>query len=212
MGTSRTVRLAPRGLATALTVCAVALSTTSAVLPDREGPGAAEAVRVTPVAARPGSEVELLVPGCAGTTGTARSEAFVADVLLAPAATGGGLFGEAAIRSDAGPGDYRITVSCAGAGSGTAAEPGGDPGGQVTVSFSAPVDSPDSPDSTTVPSPLPEESPVAPVPAGGGGTAEDTGPGLLHAALGLALAGAATLAAVWRGVLLRRRTRPGPDR
>ncbi|MDT0445540.1 hypothetical protein [Streptomyces johnsoniae] len=76
-----------------------------------ERPDGGGGVRVTPVSPRPGDEVELRVHGCAGAYGTARSEAFVAQVRLAPA-PGGGLFGEAKVRSGAEPGVYPIDVAC----------------------------------------------------------------------------------------------------
>ncbi|WP_049576307.1 hypothetical protein, partial [Streptomyces sp. SBT349] len=82
------------------------------------GPAAAEeragppGVRVTPPSPRPGDDVDLHVSGCEGTTGTARSDAFVAEARLAPAATGGTLFGEARVDSATRPGVYPITVEC----------------------------------------------------------------------------------------------------
>ncbi|MFP8906432.1 hypothetical protein [Streptomyces atacamensis] len=176
------------------------------------GPGTAESgspqvsVRVTPAKVRPGTEIELWAVSCEGTVATARSEAFVADALLAPGADRGGLRGEAVIRSDAEPRDYRVTVECMGvkvAGRVTVHDPGtgtasGGPSHHATD---------------------PAVSPVAPVPAGGGGTAEavgdeggEAGPSALHTALGAGLAGTATLVVLWRAAALRRRSRSESDR
>ncbi|MFD7444650.1 hypothetical protein [Streptomyces sp. NPDC059909] len=70
---------------------------------------------VTPTSARPGGEVELHVTGCRGTTGTARSSAFVTDAELS---SGVGpqsfLFGETTVRSGLGAGTYDISVTCNG--------------------------------------------------------------------------------------------------
>ncbi|MDG9702159.1 hypothetical protein [Streptomyces sp. DH37] len=161
-------------------------------------------VRVTPARVRPGTEIELRALSCGGTVATARSEAFVADALLAPGADRGGLRGEAVIRSDAEPREYRITVECMGV----------KVTGRVTVHHSGPA----SPGSSH-PATAPAVSPVAPVPAGGGGTAEEAagdggeaGPGALHTVLGAGLAGTATLVVLWRAAVLRRRTRPDADR
>ncbi|MCI0385682.1 hypothetical protein [Streptomyces sp. CNQ085] len=161
---------------------------------------------MSPAKVRPGAEVELWAVSCGGTVATARSEAFVADALLAPGADGGGLRGEAVIRSDAEPGEYRITVECTGVRA----------TGQVAVrpSGAGPASGGPSHHATD-----PAVSPVAPVPAGGGGTAEaagdegaEAGPSALHTALGAGLAGAATLVALWRAVTLRRRSRSECDR
>ncbi|ONK13996.1 hypothetical protein [Streptomyces sp. MP131-18] len=101
-----------------LSLCAAAMCAGAALAgPAQAAPPAAEerpdggGVQVTPVSPRPGDEVELRVHGCVGAYGTARSEAFVARVRLAPA-PGGGLFGEAKVRSSAEPGVYPIDVAC----------------------------------------------------------------------------------------------------
>ncbi|WP_206282583.1 hypothetical protein, partial [Streptomyces barkulensis] len=163
-------------------------------------------VRVTPAKVRPGTEIELWAVSCEGTVATARSEAFVADALLSPGADRGGLRGEAVIRSDAEPREYRITVECMGV----------KIAGRVTVHHfgSGPASGSPSHRATD-----PAVSPVAPVPAGGGGTAKaagdeggEAGPSALHTALGAGLAGTATLAVLWRAAALRRRSRSESDR
>ncbi|MFS8201791.1 hypothetical protein ACLVWQ_24235 [Streptomyces sp. CWNU-52B] len=68
-------------------------------------------IRVTP-APVPGSDVQLRVRGCSGMSGTAASEAFVADAQL----TGkpGTLTGETRVRSTLDPGTYDVKVTCDG--------------------------------------------------------------------------------------------------
>ncbi|HZG05004.1 MAG TPA: hypothetical protein VE546_15785 [Streptomyces sp.] len=235
MGTFRTVRLDRPVLATALAACAAVLCAAPAAPVEEPGPGGSRtagpgttqaAVRVVPAAARPGTEVEVTAPACEGPLGTARSGAFVTDAVLAPA-PGGGLSGEAAVRSDAEAGEHRITVECEGAGTGAtgrlAVRPAapGNPSASGSPPASAPPSTP-APGPSSAPDtlPAPALSPVAPVPAGGGGTAEratgeageDGGPGALHAVLGFGLAGAAGMVAARRAVLLRRRARSDGDR
>ncbi|WP_410538411.1 hypothetical protein [Streptomyces sp. KL2] len=246
MGIFRTVRPAPSVLAAALAVCAaaappaglaaltaLAVPAAAAESPGAEssrppspaaslppspaaslpsGPGTAESgspqvsVRVTPAKVRPGTEIELWAVSCGGTVATARSEAFVADALLAPGADGGGLRGEAVIRSDAEPREYRITVECMGV----------KVAGRVTVHHPGTGTASGGPSHHATD---PAVSPVAPVPAGGGGTAKaagdgggEAGPSALHTALGAGLAGTATLVVLWRAVALRRRSRSESDR
>ncbi|GAA2396767.1 hypothetical protein GCM10010420_23110 [Streptomyces glaucosporus] len=231
MVTCRTARPVRPALAAALAACALALSAAPAAVGEEPGPAGSRTaspgatgtapVRVTPATARPGAEIMVTAPGCGGTRGTARSAVFVADAALAPSA-GGGLFGETRIRSDAEEGRHRITVECEGADGGLT--------GRLTVRRSAsgapsspaasPTASPKtSPAVSPTGTPAVSPSPVAPVPAGGGGTAErdgersgDAGPGALHTALGVGLAGAATLVVARRAVVLRRRNRSDTDR
>ncbi|GAA2063643.1 hypothetical protein GCM10009757_48750 [Streptomyces cheonanensis] len=101
-----------------LTLCTLALSL--AVVPVPAGAAFAAGgereqgeVRVSPSGPRPGEEVVLRVTGCRGASGTAHSEAFVAEAVLAPSAEGG-LFGEARISSTVEPGAYPVDVSCDG--------------------------------------------------------------------------------------------------
>lgn len=233
MGIFRTVRPAPSVLAAALAVCAAAappagLAALTALAapaaaaespgpgvsrpPSPETPGTGRSgspevtVRVTPAKVRPGTEIELWAVSCEGTVATARSEAFVADALLSPGADRGGLRGEAVIRSDAEPREYRITVECMGV----------KIAGRVTVHHFGPGPASGSPSHRATD---PAVSPVAPVPAGGGGTAKaagdeggEAGPSALHTALGAGLAGTATLAVLWRAAALRRRSRSESDR
>ncbi|GAA2432732.1 hypothetical protein [Streptomyces macrosporus] len=236
MVTCRTARLVRPALVSALAACALTLPAAPAALgeePSPRGTGTASpdiaspdiappdtaspdtagtaSVRITPATARPGAEVTVVARGCKGTVGTARSEAFVADARLAPSADGG-LFGEARIRSDAEERRYRVTVECEGV-------EGRPLTGRLTVrrSASGPPSSPAaSPSASPAVSPTgtPTAGPIAPVPAGGGGTAEraeDAGPGALHTALGAGLAGAAALAVAWRALSSRRRDRSDAD-
>ncbi|MFD9000550.1 hypothetical protein ACFV0T_06130 [Streptomyces sp. NPDC059582] len=148
-------------------------------------------VSVTPSSAAPGADVALRVSGCEGTTATAVSRAFVADARLAGA--DGAMAGEARIRTSAGPGSYDVRITCA------------DFQVQGTVTVSG--------DGATVPSGA--ASPIAPVAAGGGGTAHfasvDTytyadGPGTADTVTGLVLAGVAATAVTLRSARRSRRT------
>ncbi|MEV0277242.1 LPXTG cell wall anchor domain-containing protein [Streptomyces sp. NPDC050610] len=185
MGSVRgTVRLSLCG---AFAVAALAVSPLSAQAQDQADPYAGDetpgAVRIDPLTGAPGGEVALRVSGCRADKAVAKSEAFVADVKLAKDADG--LFGEAAIRSSVSVGEYAVTVACAGE--------------EETVQGNLTV--------TAEGSSAPASSPVAPVPAGGGGTApriEDTGGPEPY---GLVLAGGAAL--VLGGLFLHRRRRRG---
>ncbi|MEV8014960.1 hypothetical protein AB0O76_01065 [Streptomyces sp. NPDC086554] len=138
---------------------------------------------ITPSSAEPGSRVEVSVTGCEGTTGVASSGAFTGEVKL----TGRdgdkySLNGSAMIKNDIG-GTYDVTVICDGHPHQGA--------GSVQVGQNTPA-------------------PEAPVRAGGGGTAqvavtaEEEGPGTLHAVIGLVLAGVAAVAVAVRSVRRRR--------
>ncbi|MEW2285432.1 hypothetical protein [Streptomyces sp. NPDC047841] len=143
-------------------------------------------VTVTPAGPAPGDDVTLRVGGCSGRQGSAASSAFVADARL----TGdqGSLSGETRVRSTLKPGAYTVKVTCAGTvltGSVTVARPGGAADRQEEP-IRLPAQSP---------------SPIAPVPAGGGGTTHfatvatsGSGPDAVQAATGLALAGIAAVA------------------
>ncbi|MFE0509775.1 hypothetical protein ACFW2E_07570, partial [Streptomyces sp. NPDC058964] len=121
-------------------------------------------VSVTPSSPAPGADVALRVSGCGGRTATAVSDAFVSDITLA--GTDGTLAGESRIRSSATPGRYDVRVSCGGARV------------QGTITVAAAGSGAEDPSAGLA-------SPVAPVPAGGGGTADDGTPpvatGVLHA-------------------------------
>ncbi|QIY71281.1 hypothetical protein HEP84_20980 [Streptomyces sp. RLB1-33] len=148
-------------------------------------------VSVSPVSPVPGSDIQLRALGCTGTTGTAVSTAFVADARLT--GQGGVLVGDTRVRSSATAGTYEVKVSCDGrqdrvTGTVTVAAPGG-----PTSLRSA----------LAVPTGL--ASPVAPVHAGGGGTAHfasvdarSSSPGTKHAVIGLVLASAAAVAVAVR--------------
>lgn len=150
-------------------------------------------VTVTPASPAPGADVALRISGCAGTTGTAASDAFVADARLVGAA--GTLAGETRVRGTLKPGNYDVKITC---GSMTVK-------GAITVVENA-SQSPSAPPSTPA-------SPVAPVHAGGGGTAHlaavdarAAGPGTGQAVVGLLLAGVAAAAVALRSARRSRRT------
>jgi hypothetical protein len=78
---------------------------------------AADSVKVTVVPSKvaPGGEVEVLVSGCQGMTGAARSQGFVAYAALASRnGAGTQLFGETTVKSAVEPGTYDIGVTCDG--------------------------------------------------------------------------------------------------
>ncbi|KAA0930388.1 hypothetical protein [Streptomyces apricus] len=180
-------------------------------------------VSVTSGAPVPGSDIRLRVQGCAGKSGTAASEAFVADARLSGGP--GALTGGTRVRSTLDPGSYGVTVTCEGSGDEVA--------GTVTV-----VDKNDKKQHDKQRQQEQEKqknkqdeqaqnrkqeqnqkqepgqgsrewgapaSPVAPVHAGGGGTsrlaaaeARSEGPGTRHAVVGLVLAGVAAVAVAVR--------------
>lgn len=150
-------------------------------------------VSVTPASPAPGADVALKISGCAGTTGSAASDAFVADAELV--GTAGTLAGETRVRSSLEPGSYDVRITC----------------GSVTVKGAIKVVENASQSPASAPSA--PASPVAPVHAGGGGTAHlaavdarATGPGTAHAVMGLLLAGVAAAAVALRGARRSRRT------
>ncbi|MFJ9676649.1 hypothetical protein ACIRP2_01110 [Streptomyces sp. NPDC101194] len=184
-----------------LTFCAVAvvaatLVPASAALADSgtgSGPGTGSGSRaglsVTPLSAAPGGGVDLRLDGCEGKEAKGESDAFASGARFSPA-TDGGLLAQARISSDASPGDHDIRVVCSD-GRGTTMS------GKVTVADRN------------------RPTPLAPVRAGGGGTAllnEETarqnGPGLVQAVIGLVLAAVAVVVVVVRSV---RRRRPAKD-
>ncbi|WP_328496123.1 hypothetical protein OHS59_28030 [Streptomyces sp. NBC_00414] len=162
-------------------------------------------VRVTPGSPAPGSDIRLRVQGCTGMTGTAASEAFVADAQLT--GTPGTLSGETRVRSTLDPGTYDVKVTCDGFEHKIK--------GTVTVADKKQREKREreqkekkreqeeqkgkrDPASPAASAPA---SPVAPVHAGGGGTARlaaaearSEGPGTRHAVVGLVLAGVAAVA------------------
>ncbi|WP_369236227.1 hypothetical protein AB5J56_28090 [Streptomyces sp. R21] len=176
-----------------LALCAGAV-VAAAFTPDAYAAGVG--VSVTPASPVAGSDIRLTAQGCAGRTGTAVSAAFVADARLTGAAPDGALVGETRVRSSLAPGTYDIKVGCDGH------------DGKVTGRITVP--------GATVPgssssSSLAPASPVAPVHAGGGGTAHlasvnaahavdvrNTGPGTRQAVIGLVLASVAAFAVAMR--------------
>ncbi|MER5526976.1 hypothetical protein ABT075_20650 [Streptomyces sp. NPDC002677] len=178
-------------LCTGLLACAAGLSSTAAHAADGQG------VTVTPASPAPGSVVALRVSGCSGTTGAASSAAFVSDARVS--GYDGTLTGESQVRSTIGAGTYDVKVTCAGA----------VVSGSVTVVGQSPLarsgaGQPDGSGALAA-------TPVAPVHAGGGGTAplasvepRSTGPDTAQAVTGLVLAG---LAAAAVGLLGARRSR-----
>ncbi|WP_316776061.1 hypothetical protein [Streptomyces sasae] len=174
-------------LCTGLLGCAAALAPAAAQAADGRG------VTVTPASPAPGSEVTLRVGGCSGTTGSASSAAFAEDARLS--GHDGTLAGATQVRSTAGAGSYDVKVSCAGSVVTGTITVVAQQGGQL-----------DAPDALL-------SSPVAPVHAGGGGTAplasadsRASGPDTAQAVTGLLLAGFAAAAV---GLLGARRSR-GP--
>ncbi|WP_405817064.1 hypothetical protein OG241_20980 [Streptomyces sp. NBC_01390] len=168
-------------------------------------------ISVTPASPVPGSDVQLVVRGCAGKTGTVKSEAFVADALLARQGQDGALVGGSRVRSSLTPGTYDVTVGCDGQHGkvrsaitvAVRGEGEGDSEGAGTGSAGVGERQPSSPE----PSRTTAASPFAPVPAGGGGAADElaadargTGPGTGQAVVGLVLAGVAAVVVAVRGV------------
>ncbi|MEU9912815.1 hypothetical protein [Streptomyces sp. NPDC051001] len=173
-----------------LTFCTTLLAVTALTTPAAHAADGA-AVAVTPSSPAPGTDIALRVSGCADRTGTAVSAAFVADVRLTGAggtpSGGGTLVGETRVRTELRAGSYDVQVTCGG------------------TSRKAAV--------TVVQEPSPHTSPVAPVQAGGGGTAHlgavdarTAGPGIAQAVTGLVLAGVAAAAVVLRRVRRSRGT------
>ena len=177
-----------------VTLCAGAAVVLAALTPTAyaaDGGG----VSVTPASPAPGADVSLRISGCAGTTGTAASAAFVADAKLAGAS--GTLAGETRVRSTLEPGSYDVKITC----------------GSLTVKGAIKVVENASQSPTAQPSEQPPASPVAPVHAGGGGTAHmaavdvrAAGPGTAQTVVGLLLAGVAAAAVALRSARRSRRT------
>ncbi|WP_317447857.1 hypothetical protein [Streptomyces collinus] len=140
-------------------------------------------VTVTPSSPAPGDDVALQVRGCTGAQATAASPAFVSDARL----TGGqggqsAMAGQTRIRTSLEPGAYDVRISCA----------------DVVMTGTITVVDKAAGQGTA---PDPAASPVAPVHAGGGGTAhfatvatDASGPDAAQGVTGLALAGVAAVA------------------
>lgn len=184
-------------------IAATAFTPSAAQAADGGGTHGTGGLTVAPAVPLPGTDVSLRVRGCTASQGTAVSSAFVSDARL----TGGqgDLSGQTRVRTSLKAGAYDVRITCADY-SFT---------GRISVDESGAGARPDS-DSDDGPDTGP--SPVAPVHAGGGGTAAgaDTstlfatvaptgsGPGAAQALTGLALAGCA---AVTVGALRSRRSR-----
>ncbi|MER6088606.1 hypothetical protein [Streptomyces bluensis] len=182
-------------------------------------------ISVTPSPAAPGSDIQVRARGCSGRTGTASSEAFVADAVLTEAAVtedvvtgrGGVLVGETRVRSSLRPGTYRVEVPCDGVEDKIEA--------MLTVAGKAGARGPSA--AATTPAPLTTPAPPSPQATasgvGGGETAHvvakgnvakenrelnprDEGPGARHAVVGLVLASVAALVVVRRGARRGRST------
>ncbi|MFI1705925.1 hypothetical protein [Streptomyces griseoruber] len=181
-----------------VTLCAGAAVAAAVLLPTahavaEDGGDKRGSVSVTPETPTPGSEVVLKVSGCGGKTATAASTAFVADARLV--GTGGTLVGETRVRSSITAGTYDVRITCVDF----------QVKGRITIVASgrSPSQSPVQP---TVPGD-PPASPIAPVHAGGGGTAplaaadeaRVEGPGTAQTVTGLVLAGVAAAVVAYRG-------------
>ncbi|MFA3872255.1 hypothetical protein ABS735_00900 [Streptomyces sp. MMCC 100] len=175
------------GAALATALCAPAAYTYAA-----DGGG----VSVSPSSPAPGSDVTLRVPDCTEKTAVAVSAAFESDVRLSLAAEDGVLVGSSRVRTSVRAGAYAVQVKC------------GDHARKGTIT----VGDDRRPDTR----PSAPASPVAPVDAGGGGTAELAAsgagdgarvdpPGTAHTVTGLVLAGIAAVAVALRSVRSRSR-------
>ncbi|MBQ1090599.1 hypothetical protein [Streptomyces sp. B93] len=178
-----------------LTLCTGVLAAAT-LTPTAYVPGTAYAadggVSVEPAAPAPGTDIALRVTDCPGSTAVAASAAFVADARLT--GSGGTLTGETRIRTSLEAGVYAVKVTC---------------GGDVRHSSDLTVGTPAKAPAT----PTAHASPVAPVSAGGGGTARlatvdesRTGPGTAHTVTGLVLAGIAAVAVALRSARRSRGT------
>ncbi|MEU2239132.1 hypothetical protein ABZ572_06975 [Streptomyces sp. NPDC018338] len=161
-------------------------------------------VTVTPSTASPGADVDVRVQGCKGTTGAAKSQAFVADVELT-GRDGGDypLFGDTTVKSGIEDGTYKVSVTCDGHDHPDV--------GTVQVRHQQPTHKPTH-------EPTHHATPVAPVRAGGGGTAafaapaapgvaqttSESGLGTPYTLLGLGLAAIAAVAVAFRSSSRRR--------
>ncbi|MFF7779345.1 hypothetical protein ACFZCG_33590 [Streptomyces tanashiensis] len=155
---------------------------------------------VTPSTASPGADVDVRVQGCKGTTGAATSRAFVADAELTGRDGGGHpLFGDTTIRSGLEDGTYKVSVVCDG-------HEHRDVGTVRVTHHQGPTHRPTH-----------HPSPVAPVRAGGGGTAafaapaapgvaqttSESGLGTPYTLLGLGMAAIAAVAVAFRSTRRR---------
>ncbi|QGZ49114.1 hypothetical protein GPZ77_12620 [Streptomyces sp. QHH-9511] len=187
-------------------------------------------VTVTPSTAKPGTDVDIRVHGCKGTTGAARSKAFVAEAELT-GRDGGDfpLFGDTMIKSDLVEGTYKVSVTCDGHDHRDV--------GTVRVQHRKPepthkpTHQPTHHEPTHKPThhrPTYHPTPIAPVRAGGGGaalavpagpvapgvaqTASESGLGTPYTLVGLGMAAVAAVAVAVRSARRRRTdSAPGAD-
>ncbi|MFI0988233.1 PT domain-containing protein [Streptomyces exfoliatus] len=183
-------------------------------------------VTVTPSTASPGADIDVRVQGCKGTTGAAKSQAFVADAELTGRDGGGKpLFGDTTVKSGLETGTYKVSVTCDGHDHPDV--------GTVHVQHRKPTHEPtrrptekptERPIERPTGKPTHHASPVAPVRAGGGGTAafaapaapgvaqttSESGLGIPYTLLGLGLAAVAAVAVAFRSSR-RRTTGSGTD-
>ncbi|MFD3335178.1 hypothetical protein ACFWV1_21365 [Streptomyces sp. NPDC058700] len=176
-------------------------------------------VTVTPSTASPGADVDVRVQGCKGTTGAAKSQAFVADAELTGRGGGGApLFGDTTIRSGLQNGTYKVGVTCDGHDHPDV--------GTVQVAHHKSTHKPThKPPHEPTHRPTHHASPVAPVRAGGGGTAafaapaapgvaqttSESGLGTPYTLLGLGMAAVAAVAVAFRSSRRHRATGSGTD-
>ncbi|WND37383.1 hypothetical protein RI578_25205 [Streptomyces sp. BB1-1-1] len=174
------------GVAVAAALAPIAALAPAAYAVDGSG------VSVSPSTPAPGSDVELRVADCTEKTAVAVSAAFASDVRLTLAAKDGVLVGAGTVRSTMEAGAYAVRVKC------------GDHARKGTVTVAEQR------------RPAAPASPVAPVDAGGGGTARLAAadareearpepPGTAHTVTGLVLAGIAAVAVALRSVRSRSR-------
>ncbi|GHD99410.1 hypothetical protein [Streptomyces alanosinicus] len=191
-----------------LTLCTAVLAVTAFAPAAHAADPDSGSVLVTPASPAPGTDVALRVKGCSGPRGTAVSGAFVSDALLT--GSQGSLSGETRVRTSLKPGAYAVRITCAdyvisgritvaGDGSGAAGETGGTGGDRGSGQG----------DRGSGREPGDAATPIAPVHAGGGGTAHfatvattESGPDTVQEVSGLTLAG---IAAAVVGLRARRR-------
>ncbi|MER8044318.1 hypothetical protein [Streptomyces sp. NPDC094032] len=155
---------------------------------------------VTPAEARPGADVDVRVSGCKGTTGAATSQAFVAAAELTGRDGGKNpLFGDTTLKSNLEEGTYKVNVTCDG-------HEHRDVGTVRVKRHEQPTHEPTH-----------HPSPIAPVRAGGGGTAAFAAPvapgvaqtagedglGTPYTLLGLGLAAVAAVSVAFRSARRR---------
>jgi len=168
-----------------LTLCTGVLAVCALTPPVYAAETGGAGISVSPSSPAPGADVALRVTGCSAKAASAASRAFVADVRLVDAH--GTFTGNTRVRASAEPGSYDVKVTCAGS--------------VTTAKITVVPQFPSPSRSHSQPASHPPASPVAPVHAGGGGTAHfatvdvrEAGPGTGQEVTGLVLVGAAVAA------------------